>query len=731
MKNKLLLILFFLYAFNGLSFSDKRKPNGNLSTFNISFETAENAYKNKNYLIAAQYFGQLKLQEERFSPSTQFKYAFSLYQSAEYSFSYKNFKSLQNSSPGYLKKYNYFFRIKNLWQINKFEAAIQSEKFIEANEKTALADSLLLPLADFYYDIRNYNKARTYYNYHKKWKVDKNKRAYTSIKSAMCLYLTKQKKQSEIEFTQILNKYKKDKETFEFVVWLSENENKFYNKNFFKVSEVYFGNKQYIALRSELERYIEDEQNEKNKEKARFNLVKVFFEREQYSTALYGFKNMLPGLKNKSLEPHIRLYLARILLRMGKKQEAIDAYVDYAERYPRRRISPEAVWKAAWISEEINDLEQAQALYQKVRKIWKRSSYARDAYFREAFTLFRLGKIEEAEIIFNEIRTKRWPDIEKHRAQYWYSLCKDARNDISGARELRLELARNMWDDYYTMKSYLMHKEDFDSELISLEEENKSENNYASGISRLLSHFEEVFEVKNVLGEQYAFGSLEDIKLVAKTIDDWVALAEIYKKLNDYGKAFRTYDYINRKFFADKAYNQKPFIVKERFPFYYDIFIEKYSSKTNIEPELVLALMKQESVFDFSAHSGANAYGLMQLVPATAREMATQKNETFTNNRQLFDPEFNIKLGTHYLEELSRRFDGQKEWILAAYNAGPHRVKRWKKLPGSEQIDVFIENVEFVQTRDYVRKVMKNYWAYKLLHSNFQIGSEDLLLGSL
>ena len=174
--------------------------------------------------------------------------------------------------------------------------------------------------------------------------------------------------------------------------------------------------------------------------------------------------------------------------------------------------------------------------------------------------------------------------------------------------------------------------------------------------------------------------------------------------------------------------HKKVFILKERFPYYYDAFVTQYANKTNIEPELVLALMKQESTFNYNAHSWANAYGLMQLMPATAKEMANRKKEKLINTSQLFDPELNIKLGTHYLEYLSRRFDGRKEWILAAYNAGPHRVQRWKQLPGSERIDVFIENVEFTQTRQYVRNVMKNYWAYKLLNNNFRIEANDILL---
>jgi soluble lytic murein transglycosylase len=119
----------------------------------------------------------------------------------------------------------------------------------------------------------------------------------------------------------------------------------------------------------------------------------------------------------------------------------------------------------------------------------------------------------------------------------------------------------------------------------------------------------------------------------------------------------------------------------------------------------------------------------MQLIPATAGDMARLTGIKLHSNEQLFDPEININFGTLYLRQLEKLFKGQKEYMLAAYNAGPHRVKRWKKLPGSSESDVFIENIEFTETRNYVKKVMKNYWAYKLLGANFQTDHPQLLLG--
>jgi soluble lytic murein transglycosylase len=120
----------------------------------------------------------------------------------------------------------------------------------------------------------------------------------------------------------------------------------------------------------------------------------------------------------------------------------------------------------------------------------------------------------------------------------------------------------------------------------------------------------------------------------------------------------------------------------------------------------------------------------MQLVPLTAGDMAFLARLNLYSNDLLLSPDVNIHLGSLYIKQLNRQFTGVNEKILAAYNAGPHRVKRWSKIPGSEQIDVFIENIEYSETRDYVRKVMKNYWAYKLLNNNFNLDMDSIKLSS-
>ncbi len=663
-------------------------------------------------------------------PRLQFKIAYSLFRTGQTDSSARLFALLAGEKK-FLVEYSRYFFIKSLWQDDSLFAIKEAKQYILEYKRHVLADSLIVPVARMCFRIADYTDARRYFLMAKKRSINKEKNAEFLVKAALASYYSGNKTSAKKEFYTIIKKYPGNKATFDLVKWLEKKEANFYKEKFFKIAAVYLGNRQYSTLKKKLETLIKKSSSVEEKTNARFELLKVYYAQGRYRTALYGMKMLLKDANAKKIEPHIRLYIARTYLRLGQKRNAIEMYKEYAHLYPRRRKASEALWKAAWIYEELREPQKAVKLYEEVYRRWKRSTFAKEALFREGFGLFRLKRYEEADQVFARIRFKNWPDFHRNRAQYWSAACRDFQGDTLTARRLRTDLARKLWDDYYTMKSYLLDKNYIDDELQIRERFNNSASSlsfYAIGFANLIDEFETVFLIRDLLGEDYGLLALKDIKLSAKTREEWIALAEIYKKFGDYGKAYRVYEYINKKFFKDTPYTLKPFILKERFPFYYDNEIEKYASRYGLEKELILAVIKQESKYERRALSWANAWGLMQLIPATAKDMARLARVHIRENQQLFDPDLNIHLGSLYLKQLSRMYDCRKEWMLAAYNAGPHRVKRWRKIPGSNQMDVFIENIEFSETRDYVRKVLKNYWAYKLLSTNFQIESEQLII---
>ena len=146
------------------------------------------------------------------------------------------------------------------------------------------------------------------------------------------------------------------------------------------------------------------------------------------------------------------------------------------------------------------------------------------------------------------------------------------------------------------------------------------------------------------------------------------------------------------------------------------------NNKQMPKAELVLAVIRQESEFDQKANSYAGARGMMQLMTYTAKLVAKQAKLPYSKSRLKSDPYYNIKLGSYYLAGLLEEYEGSYPFALAAYNAGPKRVKYWKKInkdPQKGKIDYidWIELIKFKETRNYVQRVLENINVYRYMLS--------------
>ncbi len=162
-------------------------------------------------------------------------------------------------------------------------------------------------------------------------------------------------------------------------------------------------------------------------------------------------------------------------------------------------------------------------------------------------------------------------------------------------------------------------------------------------------------------------------------------------------------------------------LAKTLFPQVYWELVSKHAKKRKMSPFLALALSRQESAFQKDVISKANAVGLMQLLPQTAREVARSSNIVLPDEESLKDPKVNIPLGIEYLKGLLTEFGGNIPFALAAYNAGPHKVRSWKRIRNGLGILEFIESIPYRETRDYVKKVLRNYLIYLALYQDRSI----------
>lgn len=153
------------------------------------------------------------------------------------------------------------------------------------------------------------------------------------------------------------------------------------------------------------------------------------------------------------------------------------------------------------------------------------------------------------------------------------------------------------------------------------------------------------------------------------------------------------------------------------YPVHHQDTIRTWASQNRLPTYLVLGIIRQESAFDTNAQSWAGARGLMQLMPATARELA-MKNGLVYSHEKLSDPAYNVRLGTTYFRQVFNMFDENLELSLAGYNGGPYRIKRLWNEAGNRELDRFLEGLGIEESKTYVKRILVLSDSYRQLYPN-------------
>ena len=151
------------------------------------------------------------------------------------------------------------------------------------------------------------------------------------------------------------------------------------------------------------------------------------------------------------------------------------------------------------------------------------------------------------------------------------------------------------------------------------------------------------------------------------------------------------------------------------YPLDYQEPIRNWATMNRLPPHLVFGIIRQESAFDRNAQSWAGARGLMQLMPATARELAGKLGVSYSHDR-LSDPEYNVRLGTMYFSHVLDMFGGNVDLALAGYNGGPYRIKRMWREAASSDMDRFLEGLGLEESKTYVKRILLLSDSYRQLY---------------
>jgi len=274
---------------------------------------------------------------------------------------------------------------------------------------------------------------------------------------------------------------------------------------------------------------------------------------------------------------------------------------------------------------------------------------------------------------------------------YWYGRALAAQGEETGSRAFYLRIAGQT--DFYG----LLANEEL-GYLVALPQETyePTEQDVAAaaaepGLARALELIRLGIRVEGVREWLFAIRSFDDQKLIGA--------AELARRAGAYDRAIHT---------ADRTSRVHNYALRYPVP-YHDVFRE-YAKSHGVDEAWVLGLVRQESRFNTDARSAAGAAGLMQVMPGTARYVASRLGLRNYRPKNVTDIETNVTLGTGYMRLVMEQL-GHPVLASAAYNAGPSRARRWRDTRSLEGA-VYVESIPFSETRDYVRKVMANAVMY-------------------
>ena len=221
----------------------------------------------------------------------------------------------------------------------------------------------------------------------------------------------------------------------------------------------------------------------------------------------------------------------------------------------------------------------------------------------------------------------------------------------------------------------------------------------------------------------YKFPSKGDVLYILLQVQDYDLISKVIK--DDFIKSWIEYErgnYASSVVLARDAMEKmqiKPVKSDLRwrlaYPQYFYKQVDNYSKQYGNNTALMMGLIRTESSFNPEAQSGVGAIGLMQLMPATAHEIAS-KHGIAMNTSYLFNPELNLKLGNIYYTTLKSMLDNREVAAIAAYNGGIGSVNRWTSTLKYSDIDEFVEQIPYEETKNYVERVFRSYWNYTRIY---------------
>jgi soluble lytic murein transglycosylase len=460
----------------------------------------------------------------------------------------------------------------------------------------------------------------------------------------------------------------------------------------------------------------------------------VLYRHNEYTRAEPYFREQIDAFPASPESAIAYYYLAAIQESRGEIEECLLNYAAVDLTDPSSSIADDALWWRARIHEQDGDLGDAALLYSRIVNEYPSSPFADDAAFRRGMPAYRDGAFTEAATVWQGDVALAADDLARQRLQLWQGKALSRAGQADAAGSVLLPLASSYEDDYFGIRARGLSEGFHHSPRATAEpgvdltpqwdwtavEQWMASHTGVAATSRpwegdyRWARAQELWRVG-----RGGYGDLEVYALIEAYAGDAPGLYTLSRELLDSGRlsmSARAGQRLLRVLDANPNEGLPRALMSLSYPPAFGPLVQRYADAEGISPLLLLAFIRQESFFDPRAVSPANALGLTQLLPETAQVAATQLGISLeAPEQQLLHADLSLRLGARHMADLLERSGSDVFVALAAYNAGTTAAQRWAEAAGNDA-DLYLETIEFAETRLYVEIVAENYAIYRYIY---------------
>ena len=454
----------------------------------------------------------------------------------------------------------------------------------------------------------------------------------------------------------------------------------------------------------------------------------VLFYADRNAEAAQSFAAYLGSPRAAGDEAQARFFRGLALRDTGDTHAALAELEALVARFPADALADDALWQQGLILDGMGDA-RTPTLYARLVTAYPTSEFAGLARFRLALARYRAGAVDEALRQWEQLALSNAPSDERQRAWFWTlkgALALDQRERAASAQGTLAALAPR---GYYAQRgAQLLAGSGFwptatayrrlaatpvSGEALSEWVASWSAQSPSTGEPPPLR----VQRALALLAAAQRAQAEQEVQAWLRERPGPFELAHAAAALHEAGlpaAALRVASQLAN--LAPSWASASSPLESLLYPTAYLTLVDEEALRYNLDPRLLLALVRQESLFDPVAGSPAGALGLTQVIPPTGRDIAGGLRVSDFQIEYLYRPATSLRFGVYYLSEMLRQFEGDLVVALSAYNGGPGSAARWRGALPSYDPDLYIERIDFSETRRYVQLVLEHYARYLALY---------------